>query len=70
MKNIPTESMGLRSLTGEELLETNGGTNWLIQLVTNPIAAAAAAVIYIGDKCVSDWACFKDGLAGNAFNHK
>lgn len=70
MKNIPTESYGLQPLTKTEMVETHGGTNWLIQLITNPVAAAAAAVVYIGDKCVNDWSCFKDGLAGNDFKHK
>jgi hypothetical protein len=64
MKNNQLE---LRNLTNQELLEINGGQ---IPWYTNPYVALAAAVTYLGKKAVDDWACFKDGLMGNDFNHK
>ena len=64
MKN---NQMKLQDLTNQEMLEINGGqVPWWV----NPYAAAAAAAAYLAKKAADDWACFKDGLAGNDFNHK
>lgn len=70
MKTLKLDQLSLDNLSHEELAETNGGSgNWLISFVTNPVAATAAAVVYVGAKCIDDWGCFKDGLLGNDFKH-
>lgn len=63
MKNkkiISTSSLQL--LKNHELNNINGG--WI------PVALIGTAIAYIADKCIDDWTCFKDGLAGRLPNHK
>lgn len=69
MKNTKLNQLSVTNLSEKEMAEINGG-NWLVSFVTNPVAATAAAVVYIGAKCVDDWGCFKDGLLGKDFKHK
>lgn len=69
MKTLKLDQLALSNLSNNELAEINGGVNWLIAFVTNPLVATAAAVVYIGGKCIDDWGCFKDGLLGNNYNH-
>lgn len=68
MKTIRLDKLSLTNLSDNELIETNGG-NWLLAFISNPVIATAAAVVYVGKKCIDDWGCFKDGLLGNDFNH-
>ena len=66
MKN---NQMKLQNLTNQEMLEINGGQTpppwWW-----HPYAAVVAIADCLANKAEDDWACFKDGLAGNNFNHK
>jgi hypothetical protein len=67
MKKIQIKDFKLDNLSNQELLELNGGTTtWY----TNPITAVVAGAAYLTKAIIDDWACFKDGLLGNDFNHQ
>lgn len=55
------QAMGLQELPPEVSRATVGG----MDLVSGIIGALA----YLAKKCVDDWQCLKDGLAGNLCTH-
>jgi hypothetical protein len=63
---MENKQMDLQYLTNEEMLEINGGAPWY----ANPYTALIAGAVYVTKKCIDDWACFKDGLMGNDYNHQ
>ena len=54
MKNIELKTTGIRAMSQEEILKTNGGAPWFLPIV----AGAAIAQIFM------HWDHFKAGLGG------